>query len=74
MQAQYLVPKITKNKLKPLEPDKRLRSKIFSNIDISMDRADNSNSKMKLTNLPLENSARSPPLSKVKSKIYSIID
>lgn len=47
MQAQYLVPKITKNKLKPLEPDKRLRSKIFSNIDISMDRADNYNSKMK---------------------------
>ena len=41
-QGQYLIPKITKNKLKPLEPDKRLRSKIFSNIDLSMEHLDKS--------------------------------
>ena len=64
----YLVPRITKNKLKPIEPDKRLRSKIFSNYDLSLE--------MEKTEAKAyyEATARSPALSKVRSKIYSIID
>lgn len=65
----YLVPKITKPKLKPLEPDKRLRSKIFSQQDLSFD-LPKSDSRA----LPTDLTARSPPPSKLRSKIYSMIE
>lgn len=67
----YLVPKITKNKLKPIQPDKRLRSKIFSNHDLTLD-LDKSDSKIILPSLDV--TSRSPAISKVRSKMYSMID
>lgn len=70
-QPQYLVPKITKNKLKPLEQEKRLRSKIFSNHELTYD-FEKSESKVVLPSL--DATARSPIISKVRSKMYSIID
>ena len=68
----YLVPKITKTRLKPIEPDKRLRSKIFSNHEISLDIDKHDSGKFKIQNVDL--TARSPALSKVRSKMYSHIE
>ena len=72
-QPAYLVPRITKAKLKPIEPDKRLRSKIFSNHDNTVD-LEKYESKATIQNMDFATSRSPGGLSKVRSKMYSLIE